>query len=281
MYFVPASQYSIQELTDAYNQTRVDYIVPMPMSAKRLQDYVDTYDISLEDSVVTVDESEEMLGLSMLGVREGRSWITRLGVLPTSRRGGIGRKMMEYMIERSKKLGLKHVFLEVITGNEPAYNLFQSLGFVEQRELLILRRPPRQADAFSALVEPGAKWLDEAETLNCLATRPWRAAWTNQAESVHNAGGVRLLHISDSGGEDSGWVTYQKSMLQLKRVMLSPDGSDCKAPAHKLLSLLHKQFPALDTIAENVPANAPFLDAYFDNDYVESFRRIEMLLTLD
>ena len=36
---IPAAQFTIQELTDLYNQTRVDYLVPMPMSADRLAEY--------------------------------------------------------------------------------------------------------------------------------------------------------------------------------------------------------------------------------------------------
>jgi hypothetical protein len=33
---VKASEYSVEELTEAYNQTRVDYMVPMPMNKARL-----------------------------------------------------------------------------------------------------------------------------------------------------------------------------------------------------------------------------------------------------
>ncbi len=32
---VPASAYTVEALTEAYNQTRVDYIVPMPMNPAR------------------------------------------------------------------------------------------------------------------------------------------------------------------------------------------------------------------------------------------------------
>ena len=32
-----AEQFTFQELTDLYNQTRVDYLVPMPMNTARLQ----------------------------------------------------------------------------------------------------------------------------------------------------------------------------------------------------------------------------------------------------
>ena len=33
---VPAAQFSIEELTDLYNQTRLDYMVPMPMNPARM-----------------------------------------------------------------------------------------------------------------------------------------------------------------------------------------------------------------------------------------------------
>ena len=54
----------------------------MPMTARRLHDYVQVYDIDLDASAVALD-GDEMLGLCMLGVRAERAWITRLGVLPS------------------------------------------------------------------------------------------------------------------------------------------------------------------------------------------------------
>ena len=89
---IPASQFTIEDLTNAYNQTRVDYMVPMPMNAARLASYVNTYNVDMDRSWVAIDqETDEILGLAMLGVRAGRTWITRLGVLPVRRRRGTGR----------------------------------------------------------------------------------------------------------------------------------------------------------------------------------------------
>jgi polysaccharide deacetylase 2 family uncharacterized protein YibQ len=50
--FVPANEYSLQALTDVYNQTRLDYVVPMPMNIAKLREYVENYDIQLEHSLV-------------------------------------------------------------------------------------------------------------------------------------------------------------------------------------------------------------------------------------
>ena len=49
---IPAEKFTLQELTDLYNQTRVDYLVPMPMNANRLGEYVHDFDIDLARSCV-------------------------------------------------------------------------------------------------------------------------------------------------------------------------------------------------------------------------------------
>ena len=82
---IPAEQFTLQELTDLYNQTRVDYLVPMPMNASRLGDYIHDFDIDLSQSCVARAGDGQMLGLCMLGVRPNQAWITRLGVLPATR----------------------------------------------------------------------------------------------------------------------------------------------------------------------------------------------------
>lgn len=278
MNLVPASRYTIPQLTEAYNQTRVDYLVPMPMSAHRLMEYVQVYDVSLDDSVVA-EEDGEILGLCMLGVRGERGWATRLGVLPTNRRHGTGQALMEYIIRRAVERECRVVYLEVIVGNVPAYRLFTKLGFQDVRELLVLRRPPGLPHA-SSLPPATLTWLDPNQTLIRAAARDWRPAWTNQTESLANAQTVQALHLIDQSSGVSGWVSYQTSPLQLRRVMIAPDPGHKAAPAHSLLYYLHNRFPMLDTVAENVPADSPHLPDYKQHGYVESFRRLEMELPL-
>ncbi|HRO90864.1 MAG TPA: hypothetical protein PLC06_10230, partial [Promineifilum sp.] len=81
MILLSASDFAIEELTRAYNQTRTDYLIPMPMNPGRLQEYILLYDVALDRSKVAI-EGDNIVGLGMLGKRKGMGWITRLGVLP-------------------------------------------------------------------------------------------------------------------------------------------------------------------------------------------------------
>jgi ribosomal protein S18 acetylase RimI-like enzyme len=142
MELIPASQFDFEQLTEAYNRTRIDYIVPMPMSVARLREYIHVYDVELPASCVVVDKEEGLVGLLMMGIREKEGWITRLGVLPDKRRQGLGQILMDFAMEQASTRGLNRMWLEVIKNNTPAQTLFERYGFSETRELLVVRRPP-------------------------------------------------------------------------------------------------------------------------------------------
>lgn len=139
---VRANNYSYAELADIYNQTRVDYIVPMPMNAKRMEAYVTRYDVQLDASFVSLTQTGQPTGIAMMGLRSGRAWVTRLGVMPEGRRLRTGRLLVDYLLAEARVRGAWMGQLEVIVGNTPALRLFETYGFAVTRELLVVRRPP-------------------------------------------------------------------------------------------------------------------------------------------
>ncbi len=266
-----ASEFTIEELTDAYNQTRVDYMVPMPMNAARLAEYVRVYDIDMDKSFVALD-GEQMLGLGMLGVRHRRTWITRLGILPALRRMGAGEAIMRKMIHESDEMEIRLLILEVIKDNVPAHTLFLKLGFRETRELLILRRAPGPPD-FTP--QSRVAWLDKEEAMTLLPTRPQYQAWTNQPESLSNATKIMGLRVELKNG-DCGWMVFQKQRFMLSRLMFETQSGDAEVVGRELLGHLHHQYPRMDTYTENIPTYDLHLNAFTDLGYFEAFSRIEM-----
>ncbi|MGQ9848771.1 MAG: GNAT family N-acetyltransferase [Aggregatilineaceae bacterium] len=78
------------------------------------------------------EEDEQPVGLTNI-IRMGNTdrWlIGNVAVLPEYRRRGIARRLVEASVAYARERGAASVVLDVIAGNEPAYRLYESLGFV-------------------------------------------------------------------------------------------------------------------------------------------------------
>lgn len=76
-------------------------------------------------------ESEKILGFIEFWIMYEESHIIDIAVHPEFRKKGYGQKLMEFMIEKSRELGAKKVFLEVRPSNQVAINLYKKCGFSE------------------------------------------------------------------------------------------------------------------------------------------------------
>lgn len=56
--------------------------------------------------------------------------ITNIAVRPDLRRRGLGRTVVEALLDRAQAAGVVNVYLEVRVSNEPALALYRSLGFI-------------------------------------------------------------------------------------------------------------------------------------------------------
>jgi ribosomal protein S18 acetylase RimI-like enzyme len=269
---IPATKFTVQELADLYNQTRVDYLVPMPMNAGRLAEYIHDYDVDLSMSCVARGSDGQVLGLGMLGVRGGTAWITRLGVLPASRRHGTGAALVDYLLEQADALGLAETHLEVIKNNEPAYRLFIRKGFHDTDRYLVMRRAPR-----AVLAEPDGEacWLDRDQTLHTLQAYPHHLTWINSLDSMKNASDLQGMRLRFPGG-DTGWLVYRHQKFFLSHLVLHTEQGDPVAVGKQLLLHLYSRFPRMDTYAENIRESDLHLPAFQAHAFFENFSRIEM-----
>lgn len=279
MDLLPATQFSLEELTEAYNQTRVDYIVPMPMNPARLNEYIHTYDVDLSASWVAV-RGRAVLGLAMLGIRHERAWITRMGVLPNGRRQGIGSALLENLLQSAEERGLKTIWLEVIKDNDPGHQLFLKYGFTETRELVVARRPPtpevRPPDLLQDLSIKQVSTLHRAETLRRMARRQGRPNWLLQTETMRNIPNLSAFFVELSDG-GRGWVSYIASMFQLTRIYVSVLQGDPASVTAAALLTLHRYNPVQDAIMENMPAADPRWAGFESMGYFDAFYRLEMV----
>ena len=301
MKFISASQFNIEQLTLAYNLTRVDYIVPMPMNAKRLADYLHLYDVDLACSWVAVDDDRRLsrshpltkeseliggdmpniLGLGMLGVREDEAWITRLGVLPAGRQQGIGRAITQRLMSSAAGISCETIWLEVIEGNKPAYRLFSTSGFEKTRELVVARRPPDilQKESSSGIKHENVKSvrsLGRDEIINLLDNRPGRPNWLIETETMKNVKELAGLVVT-LPGNCSGWVAYRLGQAQISSIVVGVLAGDPAQVTHSTLETLHREYPRHDAVMENISTDDETWPGFLEAGYFENFRRIEMI----
>ena len=271
-----ADKFTFEELTDAYNETRMDYVVPMPMNVARFKEYSRVYDLDITSSCVIYDhETELILGLGMLGVRSERAWITRLGVLPYGRRLGTGSALMDGLLEQADKKNIQTTWLEVIKGNEPAFRLFQKFGFAAGRELIVARRPPNPELNQAALERiKRVTTLNHEDAIILLSHRRERPNWLNEIETFQNVRNLSALLVElHNGGR--GWGTYHAGLLQLTRIIVEVTVGDEEEVAESVLTVMHQRHKRQDAIAENFCPGGIW-EGFQRVGYFDSFRRIEM-----
>jgi len=283
---IPANTYGFETLAQIYNEARTDYIVPMPMNARRMEEYVRFYDVVLSASFISLNDADEESGIAMLGWRGQRAWITRLGVIPERRGSKVGQTLTEALLDSGRGRGATLCQLEVIEGNEPAHRLFVKLGFEETRRLLVMRRPPSARGATGILnVGIEIEALDASAIAAQLQRRTDAPSWLDETASLLNAGSLQGFRIDHQDGRFA-WIVYRLVSTpvtpQLVRQKLSHFVLDSSDPdmTYDLLRALHQRHPQVDTEVENMPADSSHWASFQRVGYVQSFRRIEMLMHL-
>jgi ribosomal-protein-alanine N-acetyltransferase len=76
-----------------------------------------------------VELAGDIIGHGILSVGAGEAHILNICVREEFRCRGVGRRLMDYLLERGRVSGMTEAFLEVRPSNTAAIRLYQSMGF--------------------------------------------------------------------------------------------------------------------------------------------------------
>lgn len=85
---------------------------------------------SISENTYIARVDNQIVGKSRLEVVEGEGGIFGLGILPRYQGNGYGKALLEASIHRLEQLGSKRIYLQVVTDNQNALNLYRKTGFV-------------------------------------------------------------------------------------------------------------------------------------------------------
>lgn len=84
------------------------------------------------DTWLVLSVDERVVGYCVFRVIAVEGELLRIALLPGFRGRGLAKKLMDQVVEYSRKRSVKTMFLEVRESNEIARNLYKSYGFSEE-----------------------------------------------------------------------------------------------------------------------------------------------------
>jgi GNAT superfamily N-acetyltransferase len=259
----PASRFSHAELAEIFNAGYEGYYTPFSLDESAFRFLSTTFDDDLDASRVALVEGEPA-GICKLAIRGERGWIAGIGVAVAHRGKGYGEALMRAVIQVARDRGLRELWLEVLTPNEPAIRLYEKLGFetVRDVEVWTLEQLVGREHEFRPVP------LEQAQA-RIGVERTWREPWQRADESVANYEGVEALE------SDRGAILFRRSG---ERVSLLQGVATDEEAARELVEALPEEARALQWL--NGPEGDPFNAAIAALGGTRAWTQHEMLLTL-
>ena len=154
---------------------------------------------------VILKSGEEFAAICLVARQGWTSRVAAMAIAPNFRRQGVGRRLMNLVIDEARERGDKRLVLEVIEQNPPAIGLYESVGLSIARRLAGYRREPNSNPSESAtIIDPSIVIGHLAR--ECSSDLPWDYKPETLAHKGSPAKGVSLSDvafalISDTPGE--------------------------------------------------------------------------------
>lgn len=273
---LPIAENQFDTVLLAFNEGYEGYIVPFHLEAPQLQGHIASGNIDLSASRLAY-EDERVVGIVLLGIRGQRGWVGGVGVNRAWRGKGVGRQLMQSLIDSAREHGLTALQLEVIEGNTAAHNLYLSLGFQNTRRLLILDRvfttPSTNTGIKIEAISPADALLHTA----AFHSRP--NPWQREPESLRpQAARMTGWSAMRDGNTAACAIAYtgEKTIQWMDIGCAAGDEDALRA----LLSHVHNQYPQAVGRMVNLPEADPVWPVLSALGYTESLAQHEMHLDL-
>jgi GNAT superfamily N-acetyltransferase len=177
-------EFGLEEAAAVMTRGFADYFVTIRADAATLAAFARVDGVDLAASRVAVRDGTAVAG-ALVARRGWSSRLAGMSVVPEARGTGVGRALVERLLEEARGRGERRMELEVIEQNAPAVRLYESAGFERRRRLVgALGRPPAGPVVPSELTEADPRILAAAVAAHGWPDLPWQVS----AESLAHAG---------------------------------------------------------------------------------------------
>lgn len=133
--FVPASHFSIVQLSEIMTACFQQYVVPLSVTPDYFAARFCSEGLNFNESAVWM-QGEQPIAIALVTTRGLRARIAAFALHPDARGNGLAKPMMQGLLSRLAEKNYAEVALEVIAENRAAVALYQALGFETRQTLL-------------------------------------------------------------------------------------------------------------------------------------------------
>jgi ribosomal protein S18 acetylase RimI-like enzyme len=134
MDFRALSDSDFDSVFTAFSEAFSDYVIKLSPTREQLQEML-TRRGYVPAASVGVFDGDRLVAFTLNGVDGPAAYDSGTGVVPSHRRRGLARQMLDYLVPRLREQGCTRYVLEVLEANEAARALYRGFGFVETRGL--------------------------------------------------------------------------------------------------------------------------------------------------
>ncbi|MEA2572362.1 MAG: hypothetical protein QOI24_4363 [Acidobacteriota bacterium] len=174
----PLTSSDFATLLACFNESFSDYLVPFALDEARLTEIIARRGVDLTASIGAFD-GDRMVAFTLNGVDGERAYDSGTGVVPSHRRTGLGRSVMDASFELLRERGKTAYVLEVLEANEKAAALYRNLGFEETRHF--------QCWTFEAKERAHARELANVDLEQIKTWADVAPSWQNDVASLRRA----------------------------------------------------------------------------------------------
>jgi GNAT superfamily N-acetyltransferase len=287
--FVAADVVPQETVWRAFVEGFKGYVRPFEIAFDPFMAMMEAEDVDFGASVVALDAAGEPGGVALLATRDGTCWCGGLGVVPALRQQGLGRRLMEALIDGARVRGFPRMRLECIDGNDAARALYDGLGYRALRRLDVFegfpsapRFPEQRHGSSLEFGDPETVWIDFD------AYHPVQPTWQNQLRGRRAdaaAGGPIVGLALGRRHRPRSYVLArvradERAPIVILDAGARPEAADPTDDLAELVVRLLAEYPERPLVAVNVPEDAPLNAALRRLAVPVPLTQTEMELTL-
>jgi len=167
---------------DVLRRGFADYFIPIPFDRALLLNMIPHDGVAPALSHLVLRD-DEPVGCALIARRGWTSRLAGMAIVPDARRQGVGRWLMNELLNQARDRGDRQLVLEVIEQNDPAVHLYENCGFERIRRLVSLQLETPPAGEPADLLEIDIREAASAVSQHGLSDLPWQLSGESLALS--------------------------------------------------------------------------------------------------